>query len=316
MDGSSPDYRREFARSPHHLVLGLLTLGLGFASGNLLPLILGSTLYALGWLHVPDMAFFRRWVDKRGEEQRRAAAEAQVAEFVRRRDALLFGLTAAGRQRYADLALVCRDIEAAGAADGGTSADPAAAPDPRLRKLDELMWTYLRMLGIQESLDRFLETERREDLPQVVSEAEAEAKRLSAEVDALTAKGGGPAVESKQRYLQSRLERLDVLHKRLQRIDQAKENVDLVGAEQERLVEQVKLIRADAVATRNADAMSARIDATVEHLDQTNRWLAEMEEFKDVMSEMPATDARLGYGVPPQPVAGGATSPVPGAATA
>ena len=55
--------------------------------------------------------------------------------------------------------------------------DPAT--DPRLRKLDELMWTYLRLLGIEESLERFLETERREDLPQVVQEAEGEANSLS-----------------------------------------------------------------------------------------------------------------------------------------
>ena len=41
--------------------------------------------------------------------------------------------------------------------------------------------------------------------------------------------------------------------------------------------------------------MTARIDATVEHLDQTNKWLAEMDEFKDLVGEMPATPVRLGY---------------------
>src|SRR5262249_38665305 len=76
----------------------------------------------------------------------------------------------------------------------------------------------------------------------------------------------------------------------------------LVVSEQERLDQQIKLIRADAVATKNAEALTARIDATVEHLDQTNKWLAEMDEFKDLIGDMPATEMRVGYApVQPQP---------------
>ena len=46
---------------------------------------------------------------------------------------------------------------------------------------------------------------------------------------------------------------------------------------------------------KNAESLTARIDATVEHLDQTNKWLAEMDEFKDLVGDMPATDLRVGY---------------------
>ena len=66
-------------------------------------------------------------------------------------------------------------------------------------------------------------------------------------------------------------------------------------SEQERLDQQIKLIRADAVATKNAEALTARIDATVEHLDQTNKWLSELDEFKDLVADMPATELRVGY---------------------
>ncbi|MEO6036313.1 MAG: hypothetical protein ABIQ35_13735, partial [Verrucomicrobiota bacterium] len=57
-----------------------------------------------------------------------------------------------------------------------------------------------------------------------------------------------------------------------------------------------------AVATKNAETLTARIDATVEHLDQTNKWLSEMDEFKDTVGDMPSTEARLGFettNVPP-----------------
>jgi len=57
-----------------------------------------------------------------------------------------------------------------------------ANPDPRLRKLDELMWTYLRLLGIQESLARFWKLNDREDLPGLIKDAEQEVAALTAEV--------------------------------------------------------------------------------------------------------------------------------------
>ena len=297
MENQEPNYHREFLKSPHHVWLGLLTLGAGFLLANPLTLIAGATAYALGWIYFPDLGAFKKWVDNRNQASTRAAAMAQVEEFLKRREALLNALAPSRRGRYMDLAAVCRDIETA------TGESPLAAQEPgsdtRLRKLDELMWTYLRLLGIEESLERFLETERREELPLVVQEAEGQASLLSQEIDSLKAKGGSSSLEAKQRLLSSRLERLDVLRKRVERVNTAGENLDLVRSEQERLVEQIKLVRADAVAAKNAETLTARIDATVEHLDQTNKWISEMDEFKDLVGDMPATDFRLGYGAMP-----------------
>ena len=203
------------------------------------------------------------------------------------------------RLRYFALAEVCRDIESASSENPLTSS--SASTDPRLRKLDELMWTYLRLLTIEESLQRFLETERREDLPALVQQAEGEIAQLRAEVERLKAAGDNKTLETRQRFFSSRQDRLDVLHRRLERSAQARENVALVVAEQERLDQQIKLIRADAVAMKNAGALTERIDATVEHLDQTNKWLAEMDDFKDLVGDLPQTEARLGFSAPPSP---------------
>jgi hypothetical protein len=259
-------------------------------------LIAGATAYALGWIYLPDMPMFKSWVERRGDAAKRAAALLQIDEFLKRREALLAALTSARRARYMELAQVCRDIETATGESPLASAEPGS--DPRLRKLDELMWTYLRLLGIEESLERFLETERREDLPLVVQESEGEAKLLAQEIETLKGKGPSSALDAKQRLLSSRMERLDVLRKRVERIDTAGENLALVRSEQERLVEQIKLVRADAVAAKNAETLTARIDATVEHLDQTNKWISEMDEFKDLVGDMPAVDVRIGYGTP------------------
>src|ERR1043166_8821105 len=180
MDQPSPSYHREFLASPQHAALGLLTLGLGFVSGAVLPLIAGATCYVLGWIYLPDLPFFRRWVDHRFDSARRAEEAQKVADFVKRRDALVASLAPTRRERYRRLVQVCRDIETA-SADNPMAADSTS--DPRLRKLDELMWTYLRLLGIEESLEQFLETERREDVPGILKDAKKGAARLNAEVE-------------------------------------------------------------------------------------------------------------------------------------
>ncbi len=293
MDEKAPNYHREFIKSPLHATLGLLTVGLGFMTGALFPLIIGGTLYALGWIHLPDSQMFRGWLDKRLQSARREEEHRKLTEFVRRRDTLIASLSPSLRERYNRLSEVCRDIESAGVENPlATHGNPT---DPRLRKLDELMWTFLRLLGIEESLARFLETERRDNLPSLIPEAESEIARLAAEIETLKKQTPPPPLDAKHRYLASRKERFEVLRKRQQRIEQAHSNLALIVSEQERLDQQIKLIRADAVATKNAEALTARIDATVEHLDQTNKWLSEFDEFKDLVGDMPPTEQRVGY---------------------
>ena len=293
MDQATPNYRREFLGSGCHAALGLLTLGAGFLSTSLLGLIVGATAYALGWIYLPDLGFFRRGVDRRRAERRRAEMTAQVREFARRRDAMLAALSPARSGRYLALGEVCRNIETATLED--PSVPIVSDQDPRLRKLDELMWTYLRLLTIEESLERFLEIEGREDVPRLVTEGEREVAELTGELEKARADKRGN-IESRERLLGSRQERLEVLRKRLQRRDLAQQNLDLVMSEQERLDQQIKLIRADAMASKNAQNLTARIDATVAHLDQTNKWLSELDEFKDVVGDLPAADMRIGYG--------------------
>src|SRR2546430_15365801 len=98
MEEQAPNYRREFLSSPHHVGLGLLTLGLGFISGAALPLIVGGTLYSLGWVYLPDLSIFRHWVDHRRDATQRAEDLKKVSEFVQRRDALVISLSAQFRE--------------------------------------------------------------------------------------------------------------------------------------------------------------------------------------------------------------------------
>ena len=280
------NYRRAFWTSRHHVWLGVLTLGLGFASGEPLALLAGATVYALGLVFLPDSGFFRRAIDAREAATRDTAVTAQLAVFHEQQARTLASLFAPRKKRYDQLVAVCADLEAA----SSEAQNPAELDlTTRRAKLEELTWTYLRMLSIEQSLEVYLETERREQVPALVKTLEADAATLSAEVAELKKQTPPPsALEGKERLLTSRLERLSALQQRVRRIEQAQSNHDLIRSEQERLVEQVKLIRADAIASKNADTMTARIDLSIEHLAATNKWLSELAEFKDLTAQMPA----------------------------
>jgi hypothetical protein len=292
---------REFLASPHHAALALATLGLGFLSAEPLYLIAGATAYIVGWIFVPDLPLFRRYLDHKNAGAQQAVEQQEMAEFAAKRNALIEGLTPSRRQRYFDLTKVCKDIEEA-------MAD--SPDDPRLRKLDELMWTFLRLLTIEESLFELLEKETRENVPGLLAEASAEVERLRAEVAAQKAKGASPALDARERLLTSREEVLATMQKRADRLETAQTNLALVQSEQQRLEQQIKLIRADSIATRNAGALTARIDATVENLEHTNQLLSQMDQFRDLLTDLPVSAQRTGFGEPagpppiPQPARG------------
>ncbi|MSU51684.1 MAG: hypothetical protein EXS37_21775 [Opitutus sp.] len=285
-----PNYRRAFWTSRHHAWLGILTLGLGFLSGEPLGLLIGGTLYALGLVFLPDAGFFRRTVDAGEAAVRDRAAAAQLAAFQQEQGKILTALSHGRRTRYNQLVAVCSDIESASnEAPSPTDLDLGT----RRSKLDELSWTYLRMLSIEQSLEVYLETESKERVPALVRTLQDESNAIAAEVEAAKKITPRPAtLDGKERLLTSRLERLASLQRRLGRIEQAQTNHDLICSEQERLVEQVKLIRAEAVATKNADTLTSRIDLSIDHLAATNKWLSELAEFKDLTVQMPTLPAR------------------------
>lgn len=273
--------RREFFQSPHHAALAAATLGVGFATGEPLYFILGAAAYVLGWVYVPDLGFFRSWIARRQQAQAAAAEANQAADFKARRDATLSALTSSRRQRYTALADVCRQIEQS----------IAHPDDPRVRKLEELMWTFVRLLSTDQMLERFLELESRENVPRLVEAAEAEVARLEAEND-----------PGKDRLLASRRDYLATLQKRAERIEQARHHFELVSAEEDRLDQQIKLLRAEAMSAQDTPALSARLDAAVEQLATTNTYLREMDQFRALIAEPAMPSQRIGFGeATPQP---------------
>ena len=270
-------YHKEFLRSPEHLWTAVGTIGGGLAVGNVIGLLVGVAAYALSWIYLPDAPFFRKKVDAKAEALVEKEEEAQAEEFRARRDAMRAALSDQSQSRYNELAAVCQEIET------GSAGNPTL-----FGKLDELMWTLLKLLAMEEAIERFLEESKGEDLDAQIAEAQAEVDKLAAEKPA-------PGT-SREKFLSSRQQVLEVLKKRKEAFSGAGDNLGLVRSEEERLGHQIRLLRAEAVATRNSDMLTVKINSSVATLQDTNALLSQMSSYQELVADMPATNARIGYG--------------------
>jgi len=293
MDGIN--YYNEYKKSKLHLYVACGTIGLGLVIASWLSLIIGVVAYGLSWLFLPDMKFFQDKVNAKYKNIENQKNQSLIQEFNTKRNKMINALSYDRAKKYLELSDICKEIEKSTLE---TISSQDAATDIRLRKIDELMFTYLKLLGIEESLQSFIKTTEHEDIPEEIEDSKKDVQRVQAEIDKIKDDPTkGNTLDAKNRLLNSFTDKVSVLQKRLDRFEQAKTNIQLVSAEQERLSAQIKLLRDEAVASRNADAISERIDASMQHLDETNKWLNELTEFKDYSGELPTSSERVGFDV-------------------
>ncbi|MEI8312863.1 MAG: hypothetical protein WCH98_19110 [Verrucomicrobiota bacterium] len=271
------NYHKEFLKSPEHLWTAVGTIGGGLAAGNVVGLLVGVAAYALSWIYLPDAPFFKKKVDAKAVALAERDEEVHAAEFRIRRDAMRSALSDDRQSRYNELAAVCQEIESG-----------SAGNDALFGKLDELMWTLLKLLTMEETIGRFLEESKGEDLDAQISEARGEVDKLAAEKP--------EAGSSREKFIASRQQVLEVLQKRKEAISGAGDNLGLVRSEEERLGHQIRLLRAEAVATRNSDMLTVKINSSVATLQDTNALLSQMSSYQELVADIPQTNARIGYG--------------------
>jgi chromosome segregation ATPase len=288
------NYRKEFFKSPQHIYMALGTVGAGILSGQLFGVALGFTAYALGWIFMPDTNYFKKKIDDKESGAKKAEENAKAEAFRIKQAKVLSSLNEEHLEMYKKLKGVCYDIEKI-FVDAGDDVQTL-----RLGSLDKLMWAYLRLLGMKELLTNFLETEAEGSLDDQIDDATKELKVLNAELkenkDALPS-----LIDTKERVIKSKQDRLDALKQRRERVEQAKNNLEYVIAEQERLHEQILLMRSDVMASRDAQSLSLKIDATVDHIEEANKIMKEFEGISEITDDVPLfSETRMGYGEVPE----------------
>ena len=232
---------KAFAKSPHHAWLGLLTLGAGLATAEPLYGVIGAAAYALGWVFLPDSARFKRWLAKKQAAHTGAVANEEKEAFAQQRKKLYRALSHPLQVNYDTLAGLASEIER-------DLRDNAAATqllpvETQLHQLDGLMWTYLRLLHTEETLNEHLNRERREELPDRIRAMPKEIADLETEIAQLEKTGGKHSLlETRRRLLESQRERLVMLEKRSTKVEESRANLELAQSEQRRIVGLVKLL--------------------------------------------------------------------------
>jgi hypothetical protein len=251
----------------------LLFFGAGVAAafisgfpGVVLPLVAAGEIYYLASMLTNER--FRSAVEAQDFKARRAedAAGAREAyERIRRK------LSPALLTRFDRLRDHCQKLVELG---GSMRGPDATGPDSgTLESLDRLLWGYLRMIWGAATLSEFLDHTDDGSIRARIADLEKRLARLSAD--------GG---ESGQ--LRATLEdHLKTSRERLLNIDEAKQKLDVVTAEIERLESKIASLAEGSVAKRDVSDIAQRVDEVAEGMrrtDETMRQLQLPPELEDL----------------------------------
>jgi len=236
--------------APNWVFLGGVALG-----GLLNPGIwlLGAGLELLYLLGLASNRRFQRYVDGR----QMLSAQQQ---WQQKRSSLLAQLTSDDRDEYLLLEQRCRSIIEQQRKTGGAGEADLAAQQEGLARM---AWIYMRMLLTREAIRR------------VLKEAGAERSELDSRINRIQRqlKDEQIGVELR-RSLEGQLE---ILQKRVENQQAARENLDFIESELSRIREQVELIKEQAVLSSDPSMLSTRIDEVGASLSGTTQWMRDKQ---------------------------------------
>jgi len=200
-------------------------------------------------------------------------------EWNHRIQKLLARLTAADRKLYDALAERCRSIIdlQLHTASGETHGLEAQADS-----LGRLSWMYLRLLVARRTLEHVLSTSEPGGLMRKIASLERQQQDS----------------DTSDELRRSLAGQIDILNQRLQQRKDAERKVAFIGAELERIAQQVELIREQAALSTDPELLSQRIDEIAATLGTTGQWIRDQQQvygaMEDLLSEPPplAPDAR------------------------
>lgn len=262
------NYYKEFAFSKFHIGLGCAFL-VSFATGNPLALMVGAAAYALGWIYLPTSKFFTTAVEKKLNTAIRTDEDGKLTEFQMQRNRMIGRLKGEDANRYLELSRTCGEVA-------------ANNPDNRLiaGKLQELLWTYLKMLLMQQGIEEYLGGTDAAQIDRDIAALEEEIKAIPPE---------------KTRLLDSKTGLKKTLLEHRKSVSDAADNLQVINSELTRLEHEIQLLRADAIANTNSDVLSARINASVESLQETKNIMQQMPNMSELGLDLPAGVATLGF---------------------
>ena len=236
----------------------------------LLPLLgAAETLYLGGLVSLPR---YREAIDAQVADQARAQSRARAPSL----NLLLLSLNTDAQQRFTALRKRCLEMRSIARSARPDTVDGTS--DAWTPALDRLLYGFLRLLGQQNSLRRFLNststqalTKQRDDLR----------KRLA------DAHSGGD-----DRMIHSLEESMAIADQRLDNYQKAIKNADFAAAELDRVEAKIQALIELAANRQDPDFLSSQVDAAAASMDHTEATLNQLQQItgaaSDQMDEVPA----------------------------
>jgi len=235
----------------------------------LLPLIgAGEAIYLGALVSLPR---YRQAIDADDANKARAQSRAQAPSL----NQLLVGLNTDAQTRFNALRKRCLEMRSIARAARPDTVD--GTTDAWTPALDRLLFGFLRLLGQQNSLLRFLGlttvqelTKRRDDLK----------KRLA------DAKGSGD-----DRMIRSLEESTAIADQRLDNYQKAVKNAEFAALELDRVETKIQALIELAANRQDPDFLSSQVDAAAASMDHTEATLNQLQQItgvNDQLDEVPA----------------------------
>lgn len=253
MAEETPNYVKEAFMSPWNLVFLVAAMALAFftsgqppASELILTFVAALELLYLGI--VPRQERFRRAVRARHAAERakplsekelfRQLSKASQKRYIRFRN-----LEKAIRENYQRLPYASQGMLEA-----------------HLKKIDDLLASYLNMLLQKERYERFTRQATE-------NEVVASMAQLTREME-----------EDPPRIQQIKQKRLDILEKRLEKSKKVQENLAVIEAQIETIEDVAKYVHEQSLTMSNPEEISFQLDTLISEVEETQASVAEIEE--------------------------------------
>ena len=283
-----------------NLLAFLGSMGFALLSGHpdvLVPLVLAGETTYLGVLGTHPK--YQRYVDVQEHKESREQGAVAVAEAF---DRILKSLPPRQFRRFEalrDRCLALRQIaqQMRASEDLGGNSMPEPLEDLQLSGLDRLLWIYLRLLYTQTMLERFFERTDENQIQGEIKRLEDRIARMPSE----EAAGTSP----RETIRKALVDNLVTCRGRLENLQKAKDNFELVEAEIEHLENKISSITEMAVNRQDPQFVSGQVDQVAASLVQTEQTMNDLqfatgiEYFDDAA---PSIIPRAAPSSPPRPL--------------
>jgi hypothetical protein len=206
---------------------------------------------------------FQQYLEAQKAKAERGDATVGAEQALQR---MVAALPAAAVQRFEGLRSRCLELRQIAASLGEPGSESASLEQMQLAGLDRLLWIFLRLLFTENALGQFLQKTSEKELQHAIQTQEARLKALSAE--------GEDA--QRQRMAKSLQDTLETSRARLENYHKAKDQIDLVKLEIERLENKIRSLSELAVNRQEPNFISEQVDQTASSMVQTERTMNDL----------------------------------------